>query len=235
MVDRERLPDRTIPEIRAIRDKTRQGNTPSEKRAQPSQTPQSASPTSCHPTQSAQLGSHTHNHKPLARRSDSPPTAQRSISCRAHTPSVSESNLSGTGPRQLLLGGQGDREVSPRQGVDLMVLIPMPQPGPPAAPSQRVTSAALVESQGEAEELGTASSTSERIKQSDRPQRPETSENGQKHQNNSPSTAVQKSQDATAEHGPDNQAKSSNKAPKPETRPAVVEASHSLFTHRCNG
>ncbi|KAL2859346.1 hypothetical protein BJX68DRAFT_261784 [Aspergillus pseudodeflectus] len=33
MVDRERLPDRTIPEIRAIRDKTRQGNTPSEKRA----------------------------------------------------------------------------------------------------------------------------------------------------------------------------------------------------------
>ncbi|KAL2859345.1 hypothetical protein BJX68DRAFT_261783 [Aspergillus pseudodeflectus] len=105
----------------------------------------------------------------------------------------------------------------------------MPQPGPPAAPSQRVTLAALVESQGEAEELGTASSTSERIKQSDRPQRPETSENGQKHQNNSPSTTAQKSQDATAEHGPDNQAKSSNKAPKLETRLAVVEASPSLF------
>ncbi|KAL3484841.1 hypothetical protein BJX62DRAFT_243550 [Aspergillus germanicus] len=227
----ERYPYKTRPEIRAHRARARQGDTTSEKRTLPLQTPQSASSTSSHPTVSAEPESYAHNHEPFAGRPNAPHIAQRSTNCKARKPSVPEPNPPSIGPRQLLGGEQVDTEISPNADVDLMVLVPMPQLAPLPAPLQRTTSATPVESTAQAEEPGTTSTRSERIKTPDRPPLPGTTANSGNGLKDSPSTTVQESQDTVAETIRSSTAPSANTTPKPETPAAGVNNSPSLSEH----
>ncbi|KAL3444289.1 hypothetical protein BJX65DRAFT_311067 [Aspergillus insuetus] len=173
----KKYPYRTLPEIRAIRAKAGRGTTTSEMRAQPSQTQKPASSTCSQPTVSAVPDSHTHNYEPFAGSSNAPHTAQRSTSCSAHT---------------LVT------EVSPNAEVDFMALVPMPQPGSSPALSQRATSVTPIESVGEAEGQGTATTTNKRIETLDRSRVPKMDADDQKGRKDAPSTMAQESQDSVA-------------------------------------